>query len=82
MKALRIPVAAVRNPAEACGESYPQARPSGVVVTVRWTSLCWHRDHIYVELTAARASQMNLLLRKCRNRLDQRRWVHICVLTN
>ncbi|TLM73766.1 hypothetical protein FDW81_07510 [Pseudarthrobacter sp. NamB4] len=27
-------------------------------------------------------SQMNLLLRKCRNRLAQRRWVHICVLTN
>ncbi|TDF97306.1 hypothetical protein E1809_08045 [Arthrobacter terricola] len=28
------------------------------------------------------SSQMNLLLRKCRNRLAQRRWVHICVLTN
>ncbi|WP_041684889.1 MFS transporter [Renibacterium salmoninarum] len=29
-----------------------------------------------------RSTQMNLLLRKYRNRLAQRRWVHICVLTN
>ncbi|PXA67001.1 hypothetical protein CVS29_05535 [Arthrobacter psychrochitiniphilus] len=35
-----------------------------------------------VECSRQAAPQKNLLLRKCRNRLDQRRWVHICVLTN
>ncbi|PYI37650.1 hypothetical protein CVS30_14060 [Arthrobacter psychrolactophilus] len=56
-------------------------RPA-VVLTVNWISLCWRRDHFWVVREAGRTSQMNLLLRKCRNRLDQRRWVHICVLTN